>query len=214
MLHFHYVNDAGKRIAAAIEQEQIPFDGEAIIFIGALGICVRKILPMVSDKYTDPAVVCIDSTGRYVIPVLSGHMGGANRLSRRIAMILGAEAVITTQSDNMGLWSLPRLPLDDDAYVSSGSQRCHCCLRQSAPHSFGHRVGRRGHTPSPRDMSSPRDALLFSLRDGEPKPRGRCPFRPHHHCLSPSTCRLAHRSPHSLHPSLSPSWCRMSEDGT
>lgn len=112
MLHFHYVNDAGKRIAAAIEQEQIPFDGEAIIFIGALGICVRKILPMVSDKYTDPAVVCIDSTGRYVIPVLSGHMGGANRLSRRIAMILGAEAVITTQSDNMGLWSLDCLPHD------------------------------------------------------------------------------------------------------
>ncbi len=82
---------------------------EAIIFIGALGICVRRIQELVHDKYTDPAIICVDSTGKYVIPVLSGHVGGANDLARHIAMALGAEAVITTQSDNLGLWALDTL---------------------------------------------------------------------------------------------------------
>ena len=79
---------------------------EAIIFIGAMGICVRSITPYIKDKHTDPAVVNIDSTGKYVISVLSGHVGGANDLTKRLARILGAEAVITTQSDNTNLWAL------------------------------------------------------------------------------------------------------------
>ena len=58
---------------------------ENIVFIGAMGICVRCIAPYIKDKYTDPAVVCLDSMGKYVIPVLSGHIGGANELAREIA---------------------------------------------------------------------------------------------------------------------------------
>ena len=82
---------------------------DALIFIGALGICVRAIASSVQSKYTDPAVINIDTTGRHVISVLSGHVGGANQLTRRGANILGAEAVITTQSDNTGLWALDTL---------------------------------------------------------------------------------------------------------
>ena len=82
---------------------------DSVIFIGALGICVRSIAPALKSKYRDPAVVCVDSTGKYVIPVVSGHIGGANDLSRRIAAIIGGEAVITTQSDNEGLWALDTL---------------------------------------------------------------------------------------------------------
>ena len=82
---------------------------DAFIFIGALGICVRAIASSVQSKYTDPAVINIDSTGKHVISVLSGHVGGANQLTRRVAYILGAEAVITTQSDNTGLWALDTL---------------------------------------------------------------------------------------------------------
>lgn len=82
---------------------------DAIIFIGAMGICVRCIAPYVMDKHTDPAVVCIDSTGKYIIPVLSGHIGGANELSIELAQILGGNAIVTTQSDNTGLWALDTL---------------------------------------------------------------------------------------------------------
>lgn len=106
MIRFETINEAGKALAQRIENEHLPFEGEAIVFIGALGICVRKIQSIISDKYTDPAVICVDSTGKYVIPVLSGHVGGANDLARQIALAIGGEAVITTQSDNSGLWAL------------------------------------------------------------------------------------------------------------
>ena len=76
---------------------------DAIVFIGAMGICVRCIAPYIMDKHTDPAVVCIDSTGKYIIPVLSGHIGGANELSTELAQLLGGNAIVTTQSDNTGL---------------------------------------------------------------------------------------------------------------
>lgn len=82
---------------------------ENIVFIGAMGICVRSIAPFVKDKYTDPAVVCIDSAQNFVIPVLSGHIGGANDLARDLARALGAQAVITTQSDATNLWPLDTL---------------------------------------------------------------------------------------------------------
>jgi len=82
---------------------------ECVVFVGAMGICVRTIAPLLNDKYTDPAVVCVDSTGKYVIPVVSGHIGGANDYSKRIAAILGGEAIITTQSDNLGLWAIDTL---------------------------------------------------------------------------------------------------------
>ena len=79
---------------------------DAFVFIGAMGICVRTIAPYVKDKHEDPAVVCVDSLGLNVISVLSGHVGGANRLTQEIAAIFGAREVITTQSDLLGLWSL------------------------------------------------------------------------------------------------------------
>lgn len=81
----------------------------ALLFIGAMGICVRSIVPYIKDKHTDPAIINIDSTGQYVISVLSGHIGGANELTERIARIIGGEAIITTQSDNTGLWALDTL---------------------------------------------------------------------------------------------------------
>ncbi len=110
MITYETINEAGKRLADRIKKEEPKFDGEAIVFIGAMGICVRKILPMVSDKHTDPAVICIDTTGKYVIPVLSGHIGGANELARDIARVIGAQEIITTQSDNSDLWPLDTLP--------------------------------------------------------------------------------------------------------
>lgn len=89
--------------------EEFFYSYRKILFVGALGICVRSIAPYIKDKYTDPAVVCADSKGKKVISVLSGHVGGANILAQDIATTLGGEAVITTLSDNSGLWALDTL---------------------------------------------------------------------------------------------------------
>jgi len=84
-------------------------DYDAFVFISAMGICVRTIAPYIEDKHTDPAVVCIDSMGHNVVAVLSGHVGGANALTHEMADLLDAHEVITTQSDNAGLWALDTL---------------------------------------------------------------------------------------------------------
>ena len=112
------ISEAGQQIAQTLEREfgatvisrQVVGkrwkDFNAFVFIGAMGICVRTIAPYIKDKHEDPAVVCVDSLGLNVISVLSGHIGGANDLTRDIAGLIGAREVITTQSDNAGLWAL------------------------------------------------------------------------------------------------------------
>lgn len=71
----------------------------AFLFIGAAGIAVRYIAPYVKDKFTDSAVVVADEAGQYVIPLLSGHVGGAAELADQVAEMLGAVSVHTTATD-------------------------------------------------------------------------------------------------------------------
>lgn len=94
------------------------FDSAALIFVGATGIAVRAVAPWVKDKTTDPAVLCIDEGGRYVIPLLSGHIGGANRLARHVAEMLGAQAIITTATDGRGLFAVDEFAAHNNLAIS------------------------------------------------------------------------------------------------
>lgn len=87
----------------------------ALIFIGATGIAVRMIAPLLQDKMSDPAVVVIDERGQHVISLVSGHMGGANALACYLAGVLGADPVITTATDVNGLAALDTLASQLDA---------------------------------------------------------------------------------------------------
>ena len=99
---------------------------DAFVFIGAMGICVRTIAPFIEDKHSDPAVVCVDSMGLNAISVLSGHIGGANDLAREVAALIGAREVITTQSDNAGLWALDTFEQRFDWYLTTDDDLNEC----------------------------------------------------------------------------------------
>ena len=101
---------------------------DAFVFIGAMGICVRTIAPYIRDKHEDPAVVCVDSLGKNAISVLSGHVGGANELARKVAALIGANPVITTQSDNAGLWALDTFEQRFDWPVASDIDYMNDCI--------------------------------------------------------------------------------------
>ena len=79
---------------------------DALIFVGACGIAVRAIAPHVKDKFTDPAVVSVDEAGKFVVPLLSGHVGGANELAIRVAALTEGQAAISTATDVNGLFAV------------------------------------------------------------------------------------------------------------
>ena len=134
------ISEAGKDVASTVKRQLRgtviqrtdvgkrwnDFDG--FVFIGAMGICVRTIAPYVNDKHEDPAVVCVDSFGKNAVSVLSGHIGGANDLAQTIADVLGARPVITTQSDNAGLWALDTFEKRFDWPVASDIDDMNDCI--------------------------------------------------------------------------------------
>ena len=75
------------------------YEYDAIIAIMASGILIRSIAPLVESKASDPAVLNIDDNGNFVISTLSGHLGGANRLTQKVAEMIDATPVITTSTD-------------------------------------------------------------------------------------------------------------------
>ncbi|MGM0369482.1 MAG: cobalt-precorrin 5A hydrolase [Bacillota bacterium] len=94
------VNEFDSSLQELVAELFLQYDG--LIFIMSLGIVVRVLAPYIEDKRDDPAVVTIDETGANVISTLSGHLGGANQLTAKIAKQIEAYPVITTATDCQG----------------------------------------------------------------------------------------------------------------
>lgn len=92
---------------------------DLIIFVGSCGIAVRAIAPHVGSKTSDPAVLVIDETGKFVISLLSGHLGGANAWAKKIADCMGAEPVITTATDRNGIFAVDTWAKENDLAVKN-----------------------------------------------------------------------------------------------
>lgn len=102
---------------------------DAIVFVGAVGIAVRYIAPYVKRKDRDPAVVCVDELGRWAIALLSGHIGGGNALTSRIASSIGAEPVITTATDMNRRFSVDSFATANRLRISSLAKAKNCSAR-------------------------------------------------------------------------------------
>ncbi len=109
----------------SIPQPSQPFYGalfrekDALVYVGAAGIAVRCIAPHVRSKKTDPAVLCLDELGTWVIPLLSGHIGGANALAGKLAEALGAKCVLTTATDVNHRFSVDTWAAENGYAISS-----------------------------------------------------------------------------------------------
>ncbi|MFJ2717601.1 precorrin-3B C(17)-methyltransferase [Streptomyces sp. NPDC087437] len=95
--------------------------GQLVCFL-ATGAVVRLIAPLLGDKASDPGVVCVDEGGRFAVSLVGGHAGGANELARAVGEMLGAEPVVTTATDAVGLPGLDTLGLPVEGDVAGVSR--------------------------------------------------------------------------------------------
>ena len=147
-------------------------DSDALIFVGAAGIAVRAIAPYVKDKFTDPAVVSVDEAGAFAVPLLSGHVGGANDLARQVAALIGATPVVTTATDVSGrfavdAWAVKHgLAITDRTLAKAVSAALLAGERVGFASDFGH--------PCPSDLTGSPAELGVWVTDragGGPFPR-------------------------------------------
>ncbi|EGG89670.1 hypothetical protein HMPREF0491_00800 [Lachnospiraceae oral taxon 107 str. F0167] len=115
-----YLTDERMRVLTDLKEKvKKHFSDDAIIFVGATGIAIRSISGYIKDKFSDPAILVIDELGRYVIPLLSGHVGGANELAEYIGAALGATPIITTATDINGAFAVDVFAKKYDLILSS-----------------------------------------------------------------------------------------------
>jgi cobalt-precorrin 5A hydrolase/precorrin-3B C17-methyltransferase len=107
------VGDAVRRAFAECEQ---------LVCFLATGAVVRLVAPLLVDKASDPGVVCVDEGGRFAVSLVGGHGGGANELAREVGELLGAEPVVTTATDSVGVPGLDMLGLPVEGDVAGVSR--------------------------------------------------------------------------------------------
>lgn len=111
-----YDGGAGEAVRAAFAE------CEQLVCFLATGAAVRLLAPLLGDKAADPGVVCVDEGGRFAVSLLGGHGGGANELAREVGGLLGAEPVVTTATDAVGLPGLDTLGLPYEGAVAAVSR--------------------------------------------------------------------------------------------
>ena len=118
-------------------------ESDALVFVGACGIAVRAIAPHVRDKLADPAVVSVDELGRVVVPLLSGHVGGANDLAVRIARITGGLPAISTATDLNGAFAIDEFARDNGLAIveRAFAKEISAALLEGKPVAFGEGLG-------------------------------------------------------------------------
>ena len=92
--------------------------GNVLVYIGACGIAVRAIAPHIGGKDSDPAVIVIDEKGKNVIPILAGHLGGANEWAQKIARLTKGQPVLTTATDVRGIFAVDLFAKDNRLLIS------------------------------------------------------------------------------------------------
>jgi len=138
-VHILYFTQAGAALAAKLKRELAPEasvtyksgkgcckewtaehfrKGNVLVYIGACGIAVRAIAPHIGSKDTDPAVIVIDEKGENVIPILAGHLGGANEWARKIARLTEGQPVLTTATDVNGIFAVDLFAKDNQLLIS------------------------------------------------------------------------------------------------
>ena len=142
----------------------------ALICIMASGIVVRELAPLLRSKHTDPAVVVLDQQGRYAVSLLSGHEGGANRLARQVANLLGGTAVLTTASDVLGLPPLDLLGQKEGWALRRGEQLAalSAALVNGVPVGVVQEAGDEGWWPDPIPANLRRYPSLAALQEAAP----------------------------------------------
>ena len=106
-----------KNLRGLIEKVFHTYD--AIVFVGAIGIAVRAIAPYIEKKDKDPAVIVCSEDRRFIVPILSGHMGGANELTMILADMFSMTPVITTATDINGVWAVDIWAKKRDYYINN-----------------------------------------------------------------------------------------------
>ena len=106
-----------EKLSGAIKEKFSQYTGH--IFIMSTGIVVRVLAPLIESKTKDPAVVVVDDLGQNAISFLSGHIGGANELTYKIAQILKANPVITTATDINGIPAIDVLAMENGLFIEN-----------------------------------------------------------------------------------------------
>jgi len=141
---------------------------DAFVLFLAVGAAVRVVAPLLADKRTDPAVVCVDEAGRFAVALCGGHAGGANHLAETVARLLGATPVVTTATDAVGVPALDQLPGFTAVGDVAGVTRA---LLDGRPPAVEHRPGWPPPAGLPVGGSGPERVVVTDLAAApEPQP--------------------------------------------